>query len=454
MGFNEGSVGIAFLGTYGSAAPSKAALDAVARLIAWRLDVAHVDPATSLTHISNGNPRFAAGVPVLLKAVSGHRDTYHTSCPGERAYAQLPTLARLAAATGLPKLYEPRVQGRLGGPVRFRARLSGAVPWSTSVIDADGVVVATGSGVGPNLDWTWDATGVTSGRFTWSLGGPSIRPATGVLAGGTAALTISATSTPAVISPDGDGQADSVAVRYRLGRTSNVTMTVLDSLGNPLSSLPLGQRLVGSHTFTLTADSYPDGSYQLQLSAEAGTSRVSTTIPFVVNRTLVRLVTDRPRLSPNGDGRNDSLLLAFGLTLPSEITVEARTRSVAQPVTGPSPFLPGEQALPWDGRLASGARIPDGTYTLAVTATNTSGVVTQGVPLVVDTRAPVLRRISTRPLRVRVGEAATVRLRVNGNRVVRTYKRAGVYRLYVTGRRVTGFAEDLAGNRTPSLRLR
>ena len=43
-GFNTGSVGVAVLGTYGSAAPPAAARTALANLLAWRLDVAHVDP--------------------------------------------------------------------------------------------------------------------------------------------------------------------------------------------------------------------------------------------------------------------------------------------------------------------------------------------------------------------------------------------------------------------------
>ncbi len=448
MGFNEGSVGIALLGSYGSRSPSKAALDAVARLIAWRLDVAHVDPAVSLSQLSGGNPRYSPGAPVLLRAVSGHRDTYPTSCPGERVYAQLPAVARTAAATGLPKLYEPRVEGKPGGLVRFRARLSGAVPWTASVVDADGTAVASGAGTGPALDWTWDARSVAPGRYTWSLAGPSLRPATGTLAGGTAALTISAAATPAVISPDGDGQSDSASIRYRLGRTSAVTLTVLDSLGNPLSTLSLGERVAGSHSFTLTADSYPDGAYQLLLTAESGSGHVTATVPFTVNRTLVRVGLSAALVSPNGDGRNDSLSVAFGLTLPAEVTVEARSRGAAQLVTGPLPLAAGEHTLPWGGRLASGARLADGAYSVVVRASNTTGVVSHALPVRVDTRPPVLRVLSRRPLRVRLSEAGTVRLRVDGRLVLRSYARAGAYRLYVNGRRVTAIAEDLAGNRT------
>ncbi|MGH3074683.1 MAG: N-acetylmuramoyl-L-alanine amidase, partial [Gaiellales bacterium] len=43
-GFNTGSAGIAIIGTYSSARPRPAAVAALERLIAWRLDVAHVDP--------------------------------------------------------------------------------------------------------------------------------------------------------------------------------------------------------------------------------------------------------------------------------------------------------------------------------------------------------------------------------------------------------------------------
>ena len=43
-GFNTGTTGIALLGNYTSAVPPLAQQNALARLLAWRLDVAHVDP--------------------------------------------------------------------------------------------------------------------------------------------------------------------------------------------------------------------------------------------------------------------------------------------------------------------------------------------------------------------------------------------------------------------------
>ena len=46
-GFNTGSVGIAVIGTYSGKAPTREAESALGALLAWRLDVGHVDPASS-----------------------------------------------------------------------------------------------------------------------------------------------------------------------------------------------------------------------------------------------------------------------------------------------------------------------------------------------------------------------------------------------------------------------
>src|SRR5207302_9882870 len=93
-GFNAGSFGVSVLGSFGSSPISAAAKAALEQLLAWRLDLAHVDPLSTLTWLSGGNPRFPAGVPVLLRAVSGHRDTGYTDCPGNALYAQLPQIAK------------------------------------------------------------------------------------------------------------------------------------------------------------------------------------------------------------------------------------------------------------------------------------------------------------------------------------------------------------------------
>ncbi len=57
---------------------------------------------------------------MTLRAISGHRDTGPTECPGNGAYDLLPELSKRVSLTGLPKLYSPVVTGAPGGTVRFQ----------------------------------------------------------------------------------------------------------------------------------------------------------------------------------------------------------------------------------------------------------------------------------------------------------------------------------------------
>ncbi len=120
----------------------------------------------------------------MLRAISGHRDTGPTECPGNDVYALLPAIARRVSLTGLPKLYSPTVAGALGGPVRFEARVSSALRWTVTITDQLGRTVASGQGRGPLVDWTWSAPAAAQGRFTWTIAAPGARPATGTIGAG------------------------------------------------------------------------------------------------------------------------------------------------------------------------------------------------------------------------------------------------------------------------------
>ena len=93
---------------------------------------------------------------------AGHSgtDTGPTECPGAGVYRLLPSIARRVAATGLPKLYAPTVKGLVGGRVRFTARLSSSLPWTVTVTNSLGRIVARHTGVSADVDWTWDSTPV------------------------------------------------------------------------------------------------------------------------------------------------------------------------------------------------------------------------------------------------------------------------------------------------------
>lgn len=101
LGFNERTTGIALLGSHGTTAPSKAAVEAISLLTAWKLDLSGVNAAGTTTLVSGGGT-YPKGKKVKFHTISGHRDGYTTDCPGDRLYQELGTIRETAA----------RLQGR------------------------------------------------------------------------------------------------------------------------------------------------------------------------------------------------------------------------------------------------------------------------------------------------------------------------------------------------------
>jgi hypothetical protein len=460
LGFNTGSVGIALLGTYGSAKPSAAAVDAIEQLIAWRLDLAHVDPASFVTYISGGSERYASGIPVLLNAVSGHRDTGFTECPGDALYARLGEIAGAALQIGGAKIFEPTVEAA-GSAVRVRARLSQPQPWSVAIATPAGAEVARGSGAGTSVDWTWDSGGAAAASYTWTISAGSALSASGILRAGGGAATLAiegVVAEPEAISPNGDGQADTTTLTYRLSAPANVTVELTDAVGGVVAMVV--DRVftrAGTHTATIAADALADGRYNVVVTARtaAGVS-VQKVIPLNVDRTL-GLVAVRPlAFSPNGDGRKDRLTLTFSLTAPADVRVrvEREGRWVASPLT--TSLAPGLQHLVWNGVRAAGP-IRDGEYRAVVEAVGGVGTSAYGVPFVSDTVAPRVRILPGKGLRVQVSEPALLTFVIDGSSLRRQVPRSGVVRIKWPGAAasVRVVAWDAAGNASgPVVRVR
>jgi N-acetylmuramoyl-L-alanine amidase len=452
QGFNTGSVGIAVIGDYGSTSISAAARASLVSLIAWRLDYAHVDPLSSVVRVSSGNPRYPAGRAVTLKAISGHRDVYPTSCPGASLYSQLASIRTAVSKTGLPKLYSPTVTGTLGAPVRFRARLSNSVTWTVTVREVAGAVVASGSGTGTRVDWTWDASAAPTGRYTWSITGPQMRAATGVIGTVPAPLSLQQLRvSPAIVSPNGDGGGDEAKVSYRLSTAADVTATVLDVLDHPVATIFSGRRAAGKQELTWSPDTLADGWYRLTLVAKAAGRPVQTSTRFWVDRTLANVGATGPAFSPNGDGQLDTLGISFRLLNPAhaEVRVLRGTQVFATLLEKDLPA--GKQRLTWDG-----SRLPDGRYTVSVGAADSLLDVTRALRVTIDRKPPLVRLISFSPLTFRVTEPGRLVVAVNGRWRRVALKRAGLVRLgnRTPVRSVTAYAVDLAGNKSRAVRAR
>ncbi len=451
MGFNAGSVGVSLIGSYSTAQVTPAAKAALTALLAWRLDLAHVDPLSRVVRVSAGNPRYPPGRAVTLDAISAHRDTYPTSCPGNNLYALLPAIRRAVAQTGLPKIYEPAVSGALGGPVRFTARLSSAAEWTVTVRDQAGTTVAAGSGTGGRVDWTWDASAALENqRYTWTIGAPDARSATGALGTALAPPALALVKiAPAAVLPNGGPPYDRPRLTYRLNTQAIVTGSVLDGSGAVVSELFRKLRPAGAQSFVWKDVAVPDGRYRVALVARDSLGReTQALVPVTVDRALGTFSSSAAAFSPAAGRR-----LALGFRLYGPAAVRLRIFSGTTPVASllDAELNAGIQRVDWDG-----GGLPDGAYTAVLDANDSLLTLRRSLPVTIDRVRPALRLLSARYLRFRLSEPARLTLVLNGHahRLIRRH--SGVFRVGHRGtvRSVRVFATDAAGNRSRTIRFR
>jgi hypothetical protein len=444
-GFNTGSVGIAVIGD-GAAAPlTSLTRDALTKLIAWRLDVAHVDPLGRATLVSGGNDRYPAGKSASFRVVSGHRDALSTDCPGALIYPELDAIAAAAQATGTPKVVDASAtppelgtdESGVLAPIAFRARVLGGTSWSLTVLDARGQPVASSSGSGADIAWTWngarsDGTVVAPGtKLAYRIdarnaAGESARPLLASLGAATVptiSLAPPLALAPAVISPDGDGADDTLEIAYTLAAPAAVTLDVIAPDSTTVATLVAGVQLpAGVQSARWGAEGLAgivaDGVYTVRLHlVDAAGAVAERTGQVAVIRAVRKL-----RLSRTAVGRNDAVTASWQQTQPSSLSGELaskRSRSPAALIAADTE--PGPQSHKLDA--AQLAAMPDGTYSFMLRAQTAVGEQVLQASFRLDRRAPAARFVRLRVrgrsafLVVRLSEATTVRVRA-GARVV------------------------------------
>ena len=129
QGYNSVSTGIACVGDFRGLAQSEPGIDALARLIAWKLSLHGVPVTGQVTVTSAGGEanRYPKGTAVTLERISGHRDGNNTTCPGDALYAQLADLraraARIAAPVSAITVRVAPTRSRYGTPVELTGTL-------------------------------------------------------------------------------------------------------------------------------------------------------------------------------------------------------------------------------------------------------------------------------------------------------------------------------------------
>lgn len=418
LGFNTGSTGVAMIGTFGTAGPPSAMMGALKRLLAWKLDVHHVDPEGRAHMVCRATQKFREGETVVFPVIAGHRQANFTACPGDALYRRLPGVRTAVAGMGLPKIYEygvgatdlsPNGDGVRDG-TRVRSRISAPADWSVEVIDEAGVVVRTVAGSGEEIDARWDCRDeggavVPDGAYRIvaraSVAGLQARPATVTVRVDTVApVATDVRVSPAVFSPNGDGYADSCRLRFSTTEACAARAFVVDADGEVLRAIVGWRNAAGPRAIVwdgriLSSGALvaaPEGRALLRLELrDAARNRWSQVTAVVVDRTLRSLTCAPATLSPNGDGMKDTTSIGFTLTRRAAVAIEVRRDETLVRTFASVTYAAGERSVVWDGLLRDGTRATSGTYSVRATAASALGEVAASRPVIVDRYRPRLR---------------------------------------------------------------
>ncbi len=189
QGYNSVSTGVACLGTHEEVAQTEAGLDALARLIGWKLTLHGIPVQGTVVVTSAGGEsnRYRTGTPVTLERISGHRDGDSTSCPGEVLYGQLADLRaraqRYASPVSALTMHTSKtVRGVKPSEVAGELRFSDGAAVAGLPIDVE--IQAAGSAytrvagavVAPNGAWVSSVSLPHSARIRAVFAGDASRP--------------------------------------------------------------------------------------------------------------------------------------------------------------------------------------------------------------------------------------------------------------------------------------
>ena len=286
--------------------------------------------------------------------------------------------------------------------------------WTGTFADASGTVVRTYSWKNeapPSFAWDGkDDSGkvVPDGTYTYTLsstdqaGNASKKYQITGIELNTQATQVTLSLTNPYFSPNGDGVEDTTAAE--LATTAKIpvvswSLELANAGGNIVRQTNGEGEFPQKVPFDGTDSSgnkLPDGSYTVTFKATfQNGNQQSASAPLVLNTQPPKLALsfDNPYFSPNGDGSKDTTTATLAVTAPAP--VESWSIALLSPAGKSVRSGSGSGAPPaslvFDGKDASGAMLPEGSYTAKLSVTTKDGMSAgASEPLVIDVTPPVV----------------------------------------------------------------
>lgn len=259
----------------------------------------------------------------------------------------------------------------------------------------------------------------------------------------------------AELSPNGDGQNDSLAISYRIGQRSLVDVYLENTTGRRYTLRDQVLRVPTDQPYTLRFDGtvqgeeppvvqqvLPDGEYTLVVEAtpEAGGPAVRQTQRLAVRDAaaeppLIDRLTVVPEIvTPNADALDDVAEFSYRLPITSTVTINISDGQETVPFITGLEEGPFEQSHIWDGKRPDGSLLPSGVYTYTVRAADRIGnIVERSGKIEIQSPGRAEARITyvdIAPVEVALGNVITVTVKVKntGDVPIRTQGPAPGYR--------------------------
>ncbi len=366
------------------------ARDGVGNLSAW-----------NVTSVYTGAPALATGGFGRITA-----DQLNVrSAPGTSA-ARLASAKRgdVFAITGGPSSADGYTWYQVSGPI---------TAWQPAGYVRTNAWLAAGGSGGSNLVAITapnsTTVAATIGRVSF---GSAASPATSA---GTDPAAIAARS----FSPNGDASKDRLTITWTNRRAlDSLALRVFGADGSLAGSVPLPANLAAgpqaaSWDGTFGGLPAPDGSYVLQLAGTASgapvawpsaspvTPGIRTALGVTVDTlppTLSRPALAATHLSPNGDGRNESVTVTATSSADAVGWSLVATGVAGGPAVRTQAGAGAAITATWNGRADDGSVVADGSYDLTLAVLDAAGNAAKQIwTVVVDSTAPVLGLAATPP---------------------------------------------------------